>query len=352
MPDHTTSTRASRSAAESQAPHGRAASRGRRQKVFSLLGKYSLLLVIAALWFFFGAMNQRFASSSNAVNILVQTAPLLLAALGQTFAIIVGGLDISIASNVALSSVVSALVTRSYGPAVGVAAGVATGALVGLVNGFLIGRFKLQPVIVTIAMLTFARGLAFQLTSGIPVTGLPRSYFNLAWGKMAGVPIPIWIAGGALLVVIVMLGRTPFGTKLYALGSNEEAARLVGMRTVLIKTAAYVIGGALAGLAAVIYTAQASSGQPTLANGLELQTIAAAVIGGAAIGGGSGSAMGTLLGTLVIAILGNGMNIAGVTPYVQQVVLGLAIILAVVWDRLQRTLSQKLSGVLLRQHRT
>lgn len=321
-------------------------------KVLAIVSKYSLILIIAALWFFFGMANERFASSSNAVNILIQMAPLLLAALGQTFAIIVGGLDISIASNVALSSVVSALVTRSYGPAAGVAAGVATGAVVGLVNGFLIGRFKLQPVIVTIAMLTFARGLAFQLTNGIPVTGLPRSYFNLAWGKLLGVPIPIWIGGGVLLLVIVLLSRTPLGTKLYALGSNEEAARLVGMRTVLIKTTAYTIGGGLAGLAAVIYTAQASSGQPTLANGLELQTIAAAVIGGAAIGGGSGSAIGTLLGATVIAILGNGMNIAGVTPYVQQVVLGVAIILAVVWDRLQRTLSQKLSGVLLRHRRT
>src|SRR5690554_2378564 len=352
MPEPTTVATGGADSKRAETPSSARSARSWQEKALQVVSKYSLLLIIAALWFFFGMANDRFATSSNAVNILIQMAPLLLAALGQTFAIIVGGLDISIASNVALSSVVSAFVSRSYGPAAGVLAGMATGALVGLVNGFLIGRFRLQPVIVTIAMLTFARGLAFQLTNGVPVTGLPFGYFNLAWGRLFGVPIPIWIGGTALLATVVLLHRTTLGVKLYALGSNEEAARLVGMRTVFMKTAAYTIGGALAGLAAVLYTAQASSGQPTLANGLELQTIAAAVIGGAAIGGGSGSAIGTLLGATVIAILGNGMNIAGVTPYVQQVVLGLAIILAVVWDRLQRTLSLKLSGVLFRQRRT
>lgn len=311
--------------------------------------RYSLVLVIVILCVIFGMASEYFATSSNAINILIQMSPLLMAALGQTIVIIVGGLDISVASNVALSSVVSAFVARSYGPAAGVMAALMMGALVGLANGYLIGRFRLQPVIVTIAMLTFARGLAFQLTNGIPVMGLPKAYVQLAWGKWFGVPVPIWLGAIALLTIIVVLSRLPLGTYFYALGSNEEAARLVGMKTVRIKTIAYSLAGAMAGLAAVLYTAQASSGQPTLAGGLELQTIAAAVIGGAALGGGSGTAIGTLLGTIVIAVLGNGMNIAGVTPYVQQVVLGLAIILAVVWDRLQRNLSRMFTDGLLRR---
>lgn len=288
----------------------------------------------------FGQADRHFLTVSNAVNVLLQASPLLLAAIGQTIVIISGGLDISVASNVALSSVISASAASAYGPLAGIAAGIGTGAAVGTVNGVLVSHYRIQPVIVTIAMLTFARGLAFELTDGFPITGLPRSYTQLAWGKWFGVPMPILIAGVILLLVVFVMGRTRFGTYLYAIGSNEEAARLVGIRTVPLKAAAYTAAGALAGMAAVIYTAQASSGQPTLANGLELSTIAASVMGGASIGGGTGTPIGTLLGTLIISVLGNGMNIAGVTPYVQQVVLGTAIILAVVWDRLHISLVQ------------
>lgn len=311
----------------------------RRRQWLRLLSRYNLVLVLLLLTVIFGLANHRFASSSNAINILIQVSPLLMAALGQTIVIITGGLDISVSSNVALSSVIAAMAAAQYGTAAGILAGIGTGAAVGLTNGFLIGRFRLQPVIVTIAMLTFARGLGFHLTDGNAVTGLPRSFTNLAWGKWLSVPIPIWVGAAALVLAVIVLSRLPFGTYLYALGSNEEAARLVGIRTVTVKTVAYALAGALAGLGAVLYTAQASSGQPTLANGLELQTIAAAVIGGAALGGGSGTPLGTLLGAIVITVLGNGMNIAGVTPYVQQVVLGFAIILAVVWERLQRNLT-------------
>lgn len=321
------------------------------QLVETLFTRFSLLLIIGALWLTFSAWDPHFGTLSNANNILIQMAPLLLAALGQTIAIIVGGLDISMASNVALSSVVGAFAAREFGMVSGVAAGVACGAAVGLINGYLIGRFRLQPVIVTIAMLSFARGLAFQLTRGSPVTGLPPSYFQIAWGKWLGVPNPIWISVAVLLLVSLILRYLTFGTKLYAVGSYEESARLVGIRVSLMKTLAYGLAGALAGLASVIYTSQAVSGQPTLANGLELQTIAAAVVGGATLGGGSGTAVGTFLGAIVITILGNGMNLVGITPYVQQVVLGIAIILAVVWDRLQHTLSRKISGGLVGSRR-
>ncbi|MCL6521928.1 MAG: ABC transporter permease [Firmicutes bacterium] len=291
-----------------------------------------LLLLLAVLLALFSGLSGQFASGANFISILNQAAPLAVAAIGQTFVIAGGGLDISVGSVAAACAILGSLAAVRGGAPAGMLVFLAVGVLLGSVNGAVVARFRVQPVIATIAMMTFARGLAFEVSGGQPVSGLPALFTSIGWGSWLGIPLMVWIALLLVAVAHVALTSTTFGTYVRAAGSAADALRLGGVHADGYRWLSYVVSGGAVAFAAILFTAQAGSGQPNLGVGLELQTIAASVIGGTSLGGGRGSVLGAAGGALVMTILADGMVMVGVTPYVQQVVLGVAMILAVVWD--------------------
>jgi ribose/xylose/arabinose/galactoside ABC-type transport system permease subunit len=265
---------------------------------------------------------------SNLKGLLGQMAPLAIVAVGQTFVIITRGFDISVGSVAALSGVAIALCVNALGP-IGVVAGPLVGLACGLVNGVLIGRFGIQPVIATLGMLSFARGLALAISGDVAVVikgSNPLS--SLAYNELGGIPISFILVAIVAVVATVLLAWTRAGRRIHMLGSNPEAAELVGVSRTRTLLGAYALTGLLAGVAALVLVGRAGSGLPTEGAGLELSTIAAAVIGGVSLAGGVGKPVLVLVGALFIQSLNNGLTLAGTSPFLQEVILGAVILVA------------------------
>jgi ribose transport system permease protein len=296
-----------------------------------------LLMGVAALWVFFAVeRSEDFATFSNAENMARVGAILLVVAVGQTFALVVGGFDISVGANVGFVSVVVALVATEHGGlAAGVLAGLAVGALVGLVNGVIIAGLGVNPFVVTLGMLTFLLGLGNQLSNGGSVaapTGAYRYFGAAEWG-----PIPSSLGIAAIVLVFgwVLLARSRFGLYLYAIGGSRDTCRLAGAPVVRYEVLAYTVCGLLAGVAGIILGSRTAVGQSELGAGFELDSIAAAVIGGAAIGGGVGRLSGVVLGAALLTVLQTGMDITGVGEFRQRMVTGAVLVLAVFISQLR-----------------
>lgn len=290
-----------------------------------------VVIVVASLVF-----GPRFASIDNFLNILEASSFLGLIAVGMTFIIIGGGIDLSVGSMLALSAVLTAYGSQ-YGSFVAVALPLGVCGLIGLANGLLIARAGLAPFIVTLAALLFARGLAFavsdegniifHIAAGEPVLGLGQ-------GSLFGIRVPILIAAVVFLAGWIALTKTRYGGSVAAIGGSEDAARLMGLPIARLTTAMYTVSGLLAGLAGVLVAARSSSGQSTIGVGLELQAIAAVVIGGTLLTGGLGSIAGTLAGVLLLNVINNVINQVGtLSSYFQQVVSGLFLITVVLVQR-------------------
>lgn len=305
---------------------------------WNLLG---LPLVLLALTLYFTVQSDRFFSVANFENLGRNLPGLALLAFGQAFVLLIGQVDISVGATVGLTTVTTAYATREFG-LVGLVVAPLTGALVGLVNGFLVARFRVHSVIVTIGVATVVSGLALTVTGGRHVAGpFPDGLRWIAAGTVGPIPFPLIMAVIALISCSLMLRYTTLGPKLYATGGNEEAARLAGLGVFRIKIAAFVICGLLAGVAGMYYTSRVDSGQPTLGQGLELQSIAAAVVGGMALTGGKGRLTGVALGVLVLVILQNGLDITNVSSYTQRIISGIVILAAVIVDRLRESRSSE-----------
>jgi ribose transport system permease protein len=292
-----------------------------------------LPLAVVALIVVFSLTSPAFGTLQNFRNIGVAAAALAAVSFGQTFVILTAGLDLSVGSTVALVSIVAALAMRSYGVAFGLIEGLAAGAAVGLVNGAIITRFNVFPFIATLAMLSILSGLALNLSGGIAISGLPVSFGDLAYDTIAGIPMPVVLALLVLLVSHVILRFTRLGRHIYAVGGNEEAARLSGINIGRVKIAAYVICGFCAAVGSIILTARVASGQPTLGTSLPLESVAAVVLGGISLFGGRGSVVGVAFGVAFVSILSNGLNLLNVSSYTQLMVIGAALILAVALDQ-------------------
>lgn len=276
----------------------------------------------------FAVLAPDFLSATNGRNVAAQVAPLAIVAIGQMVVLITGGFDLSVGSVAALAAVIAALGANEVGPAALCLAPL-IGLCCGLVNGALVGRMKVQPIVATLGMLLFARGLALFVSDGQAVVlkeGNPIAF--LGYGYLLQVPVAF------LLVVVVTIGgaillrQTRGGRRIYMVGSNAEGARLVGVnvrRTLLI---AYASSGLAAGTAALLFVGRAGAGLPTEGTGLELAAIAAAVIGGTALTGGVGRPIAVLIGALFIQALSNGLNFLGTSPFAQEIVLGSMIVLA------------------------
>ena len=292
----------------------------------TLLGLLSLCVV---LWI----LTPYFLTLSNLLNVVEQSSVIAIMAAGMTFVIITAGIDLSVGSVLALSGVVMATLLQAGVPLpLAVAASLASGFLCGMLNGVLITRGRLPPFISTLGMMSVARGAALLVTQGRPVSGFSESFRNLASGEILYVPIPILIMLLVYLVAAVLLGKTGFGRHVYAIGGNEEAALLSGVDVRKLKALVYGICGMLSGLAAVILTARLNSAQPIAGIMYELDAIAATVIGGTSLMGGEGTVFGTLVGALIMGVLRNGLNLLDVSSFVQQIVIGSVIILAVLVD--------------------
>jgi ribose transport system permease protein len=292
-----------------------------------------LPFIVIVMAVFFSIQSNVFLSLSNFRNIGVSAAALAAVSFGQTFAILTAGLDLSVGAIVALVSIVGALVMRDHGVVAGLVASLATGAAVGLVNGIVITRFKVFPFIATLAMMSIVSGLALSLSGGVAVTGVPEAFSSLAYVRSFGVPIPVIISLAVLVVCIVVLRYTKLGRRIYAVGGNEEAARLSGIAIGTVKIAAYVLSGLCAAVGSLILTARVASGQPSLGATLPLESVAAVVLGGVSLFGGRGSVVGVAFGVLFISILSNGLNLLNVSSYTQMMVIGGALILAVSLDQ-------------------
>ena len=294
-----------------------------------------LLVLGAAL----SILTDRFLSFSNLANVGQQIAVISIVALGATFVIIAGGIDLSVGSVVALSSVVFALAFSNAGLAwpIAVLAALGTGIAVGVVNGLFVTLGRLPAFIATLATLSMARGLALVVSEGRPISGFPDEFRTITSGRIVGdVPVSI-----GLTIVLFVLGglalrHTVFGRAVYAVGGSEEVARLSGIRIVRLKVAIYALAGFCAAVGGLVLTSRLNSAQPVAGQGLELDVIAAVVIGGASLSGGQGTAFGTLLGALIIGVLRNGLNLLNVSSFWQQVAVGAVIAAAVMTDTLRR----------------
>jgi len=298
------------------------------------------------LFIFFSLASPYFFTFSNVVGILIATAVNGLLALGVTFIIISGGIDLSIGTVMTLCSVMSAVMVKNLGMPniVGVIVGILTGGIAGLINGLMISKLKLPPFIATLGMLNVARGLSLVITDLSPIYfPLETGFSNIAMGSILGAVIPgfdipngVLIMFGAAIVAGIILTKTVIGRYCFALGSNEEAARLSGVNIVFWKTAIYALGGLFIGIAGVVIAARLNSAQPALGQGYELDAIAAAVIGGISMSGGEGTMVGTIIGAFIISTLTNGLRIMSVPQEWQITVTGLIIISAVYLDILRR----------------
>ncbi|MGW1555159.1 ABC transporter permease/substrate-binding protein [Streptomyces sp. NPDC002144] len=293
----------------------------------------ALIVLVIAL----SALSGDFLTTDNLLNVGVQAAVTAVLAFGVTFVIVSAGIDLSVGSVAALSATVLAWSATSHGVPVvlAVVLSVATGIAAGLVNGFLIAYGKLPPFIATLAMLSVARGLSLVISEGSPIP-FPGSVSHLGDTLGGWLPVPVLVMVVMGLLAAFVLGRTYIGRSMYAIGGNEEAARLSGLRVKKQKLAIYAFSGLFAAVAGIVLAARLSSAQPQAADGYELDAIAAVVIGGASLAGGTGKASGTLIGALILAVLRNGLNLLNVSAFWQQVVIGVVIALAVLLDTLRR----------------
>ncbi|MDF3143506.1 MULTISPECIES: substrate-binding domain-containing protein [unclassified Streptomyces] len=293
----------------------------------------ALIVLVIAM----SALSGDFMTTDNLLNVGVQAAVTAILAFGVTFVIVSAGIDLSVGSVAALSATVLAWSATSEGVPVFLAVllAIATGIACGLVNGFLISYGKLPPFIATLAMLSVARGLSLVISQGSPIA-FPDSVSHLGDTLGGWLPVPVLVMVGMGLITAFVLGRTYIGRSMYAIGGNEEAARLSGLRVKKQKLAIYAFSGLFAAAAGIVLAARLSSAQPQAAQGYELDAIAAVVIGGASLAGGTGKASGTLIGALILAVLRNGLNLLSVSAFWQQVVIGVVIALAVLLDTVRR----------------
>jgi ribose transport system permease protein len=281
-------------------------------------------------------MSPYFLTTSNLINVLSQVSYIGMMAVGAALVIILGGIDLSVGSTLALSFMATAFLYQELGLPFWIAmlAGLVLGAFIGLVNGVLITFGHVQPFIATLSTMFAGAGLALYITNGNPITGFPDWFLGLSRFRLIGIPLQVYLMILVFVLAALWLRYRPSGRQLYAIGGNEEVARLSGIGVRLAQTRVYVIAGFLAALAGLAVGARLDSAQPTAGSASDLlSVIAAVVIGGASLSGGIGSMFGTFIGLLIIGVLNNGLTLLNVSPNLQPVVIGVVIVLAVISDR-------------------
>jgi len=309
------------------------------------LTKFQSLIALAALCIVFSLLSDKFLTLENGWNVMRQISVNICIAVGMTLVVLTAGIDLSVGSVLALSGAVTAGLLKN-GIAItsgdlfigftllgGILAGIIVGAVLGYFNGFTITKFKVPPFVATLAMLTIARGLTMLWTKGFPISVLGDHFGYIGTGWLLGIPVAVWISALVVFAAVVITRKTPLGRYIYAIGGNENAARLSGININRVKIIVYSLAGALAAIGGLIVTSRLDSAQPNAGISYELDAIAAVVIGGTSLSGGKGSIWGTVVGAIIIGVLNNGLVLLNVSPFWQQVVKGAVILIAVVIDK-------------------
>lgn len=328
------------------------AGKSRLQVSAGAIHKLSALLTLLILIFIFSFGNAAFLSVNNGLTVLLQTCVIGLTGIGVTMVIITGGIDLSIGSVLALSGTATGMLVKAGVPVIpAMLFGVLVGAACGLFNGFVITKMKITPFVATLGMMLIARGTALQLTGAAPISRLGEAFGVLGNGSLfrvvemrangfpkvvfPGIPYPVILLAVVAVLAAYILRRRSIGRHITATGSNEEAARLSGVNVDRTKMLAYTMSGALAGLSGIVLMSRLVTAQPNEGVMYELDAIAASVIGGASLMGGVGTISGTMIGAFIIGVLRNGLNMAGVSAFIQQIVIGFVVILAVYVDQIR-----------------
>lgn len=309
------------------------------------LKRFQSLIALVVLCIALSIMTDKFFTADNGVNVLRQIAVNICIATGMTLIVLTAGIDLSVGSVLALCGAVTAGLLKSgieipagnifigftlLGAILG---GIILGFLLSWFNGFAITKFNVPPFVATLAMLTIARGFTMLYTKGHPISNLGKSFAFIGSGSLLGIPVPVWIAIIVVLLAVFVTQKTKIGRYIYAIGGNEQAAKLSGINISKVKIWVYAMAGALAALGGIIVTARLDSAQPNAGMSYELDAIAAVVIGGTSLSGGKGSVWGTVMGAIIIGVLNNGLVLLNVSPFWQQVVKGAVILLAVIIDK-------------------
>jgi len=302
------------------------------------LKKFLPYASLLALIVFLSIASPYFATAGNISSVIRQTSVITIMAMGMTVVIASSGIDLSVGSMIGFTGVLGALLIARHEPVfVALLGAIAGGALCGLINGVAIAALRIPPFIATLGTLGVYRGVTLMITGGIPVANLTRDFGVLATGTLFGwLPVPLLFVVFTALLIHFVLDHTKLGRYSYAIGSNAEAARCSGIQLAKYTVFIYVLNGALTGMAGMIEAARLVTGQPTAGDGYELRVIAAVVIGGGSLNGGRGTVLGTIVGALIMALLSNGCNLLGISPFLQQVIIGCVIVAAVTFDEFQR----------------
>ena len=295
-----------------------------------------LLAILVTVAAYFSITSEFFLTSRNVTNLISSMAVLAILATGQLFVIVTGGIDISVAAQIGLLSIIAVDLSRSISYPLTLILVVLLGAAIGLVNGLMIVVLKISPIITTVAMLQALSGLSLLLTGGQPRRNFSDLYTALGTESLLGIPLIGLLAGAVLLIGALLLHRTPLGRYALAIGSNTEAAYLSGIRVRTTTVATYALNSVFVALAAIALSSRTGSGSPDLGGGIEITTIAAVFIGGVAWGGGRGTITGALLGVLLIGVIGNGLDLKGVNSHVQVIITGVLMAVAVAVTALRR----------------
>ncbi len=301
-----------------------------------------VIVPLAVLIIIFSCTSDIFLTTNNLLNITRQISIKGLLGIAMTFVIITGGIDLSVGSVIAFSSILTASAIKDYQLPVlaAVVIGIAVGTLTGLVNGILIAYVNMPAFITTMGTMTILRGLGYIYTQGYPIYDLPQGFRAIGQGNIGIIPISAVILVVVAILAFMILSKTVFGRHIYAVGGNIEAARMAGIRVKRVQLYVYMISGFISGIAAVVQGARVGSGLPTIGQGFEMDAIASVVIGGAAMAGGSGTILGTLLGSLILGVLDNGLSLLNVDSYVMNVISGVVVILAVLIDQVRVLMKQ------------
>lgn len=307
--------------------------------------KFQPLIALFVLCVALSILSDKFITVDNGWNVMRQISVNICIAVGMTLVVLTSGIDLSVGSVLAFCGAITAGLLKSgieipagnlfigFTVLGAMLAGMLCGALTGAFNGWTITRFKVPPFVATLAMLTIARGLTMLYTRGFPISVLGDNFARIGTGWFIGMPIPVWISAMVVGAAILLTGKTPLGRYIYAIGGNENAAKLSGININRVKIIVYAIAGTLAAVGGLIVTSRLDSAQPNAGISYELDAIAAVVIGGTSLSGGRGSIWGTVLGAVIIGVLNNGLVLLNVSPFWQQVVKGLVILLAVIIDK-------------------
>lgn len=307
--------------------------------VVGILSKYGMYIAFAVLFIALSVVSPVFLTATNVINILRQISVIGIMAVGMTFVIATGGIDLSVGAVMALSGVVSTSLVKETSTLplfAAILAGVLVGIACGAFSGFFIAKLKVPEFIATLATMTMTRGICYVYTDGRPITGFRDSYKLIGTGSVGIIPVPIIIFTIIILFGVFFLNFTKFGRHVLAVGGNERAAIVSGINSAKIKFTCYVISGITSAIAGIVLAARTQTGQPVAGEGYELDAITAVVIGGASLSGGSGSILGAVVGMLIIGVMTNGLDLLNVSSYYQKVIKGVIILVAVLSDRAKK----------------